>query len=174
MYFNEDTRKFQRDPPEDFEDPVRTFVAFILEPMYKLIGHTLGEEREELAKVLEEVGVNLPRGDYNLTTRNMLKSVGRHFFQGSYAFVDAVVEHVNNPSENAAEKTRRIYTGRRRGRGGSRTCVIDQFRIVHQTGSMWSSYLFRRNSTIVCHEQFFVDFTSSSTINPLPFKWKGF
>ena len=111
VYFNEDTRKFQRDPPPEFEDPVRTFVAFILEPIYKLIGHTVGEEKEELMNVLAEVGVNLPRGDFNLCTKDLLKSVGRHFFQGSYAFVDAIVEHVRDPMSAAEDKTKRIYTG---------------------------------------------------------------
>ena len=84
---NDETRRFSRTPPEDFEDPQRTFVQFILEPLYKLIGHTLGEEKDSLKKLLEQVDVRLPGRDFDLCTRDLLKKVGRAFFQGSFALV---------------------------------------------------------------------------------------
>ncbi|CAD7965521.1 unnamed protein product [Amoebophrya sp. A25] len=115
IYFNEVTRKFAREPPEDVEDPPRTFVAFILDPLYKMIGHTLGMETEDLVQVLAQLGVYLPKKDYKLSTKDLLKSVGRHFFQGNSALVDAVVKHVRDPKVAAADKVRRTYTGEQMG-----------------------------------------------------------
>jgi len=105
-----------RTPPEqdgeDEEDgPPRSFVQFVLEPLYKLIGHSLGEEKESLMKILADVGVILPRRDYDLSTKNLLKQVGRAFFQGCHAFVDCVVEHIRNPKEMAPVKIAKTYSG---------------------------------------------------------------
>jgi U5 small nuclear ribonucleoprotein component len=44
-YFNRETKKFQRTPPEVRK---RTFVEFILEPIYKIFAHTVGKDRDDL------------------------------------------------------------------------------------------------------------------------------
>jgi U5 small nuclear ribonucleoprotein component len=46
VYFNKTTRKFQKTPPDD-ETP-RTFVQFILEPLYKLYSQIVGEDPDVL------------------------------------------------------------------------------------------------------------------------------
>ncbi|CAD7925866.1 unnamed protein product [Amoebophrya sp. A120] len=125
IYFNEETRKFAREPPEDFEDPVRTFVAFILEPLYKLIGHTLGEEKETLIPIYESVGIYMPKRDFKMSTKNMLKSVGKHFFQGNSALVDAVVKHIRNPRTMAELKVHRTYTGDQTGKVATDMLALD-------------------------------------------------
>ena len=45
-YFNKETRKFQRKPTEG--ERKRTFVEFVLEPIYKIFAHTVGKDRPDL------------------------------------------------------------------------------------------------------------------------------
>jgi U5 small nuclear ribonucleoprotein component len=105
VYFNEATRGFQRTPPEA-EQP-RTFVHFILEPLYKLFAHSVGEEKDDLAATLAEVGIYLHKRDYELDPKGLLKRVMNEFFGGPAAFVDMVVQHIPNPKESAPIKCQR-------------------------------------------------------------------
>merc|ERR1719507_2798514 len=43
LYFNQETGRFQKNAPA--EDQPRSFVQFILEPVYKVFAHCLGEEK---------------------------------------------------------------------------------------------------------------------------------
>ncbi len=46
-YFNAQTRKFMTMPTKEFND--RTFVHFILEPIYKIFSHTVSKEYDKLS-----------------------------------------------------------------------------------------------------------------------------
>jgi U5 small nuclear ribonucleoprotein component len=113
VYFNEATRGFQRTPPEA-EQP-RTFVHFILEPLYKLFAHSVGEEKDDLAATLAEVGIYLHKRDFELDPKGLLKRVMNEFFGGPAAFVDMVVGHIPNPKEAAPIKISKIYSGDQTG-----------------------------------------------------------
>lgn len=45
IYFHESERKFLKKPNENSK---RSFVQFILEPLYKIYSQVIGEEREQL------------------------------------------------------------------------------------------------------------------------------
>ena len=45
-YYNSETRKFITKPSKEYTK--RTFVEFILEPLYKLLSRSLSHEKEEL------------------------------------------------------------------------------------------------------------------------------
>lgn len=112
-YFNEETRQFQK-TPSDADQP-RSFVQFVLEPLYKLFAHALGEEKDDLCATLAEVGIYLHKRDLELDARSVLKKVFAQFFGGISAFVDMCVEHCPNPKENAQAKTERLYSGDQTG-----------------------------------------------------------
>ncbi|CAE7221295.1 EFTUD2 [Symbiodinium sp. CCMP2592] len=100
MYYNADERKFQKTPP-DAEQP-RSFVQFVLEPIYKIFAHCLGEEKEDLAQTLAEVGIYLHKRDYELDARALIRKVFQQYFGsggGLPSFVDMVVRHIPNPKE---------------------------------------------------------------------------
>ena len=61
VYFNKETRKFSRKPSE--QAPNRSFVDFVLEPMYKLIGYTISEEKDFLAPLLSKLNIQLKLSD---------------------------------------------------------------------------------------------------------------
>lgn len=46
FYYNPQNRKFSRKPPTPLSK--RTFVEFILEPIYKIFAHTVGKDRDRL------------------------------------------------------------------------------------------------------------------------------
>ena len=53
-YFNRETRKFQRKPQPPPQDRKRTFVEFVLDPIYKIFAHTVGKDRPHLEKFLAQ------------------------------------------------------------------------------------------------------------------------
>jgi U5 small nuclear ribonucleoprotein component len=109
VFFNEETRKFSKTAPD--ADAPRTFVAFILEPMYKLFAHALGEEKDDLTSTLAEVGIYLHKKDYDLDARSLLKRIFTVFFGGVSAFVDMCVTHIPDPKQNAPGKVEKLYSG---------------------------------------------------------------
>ena len=45
-YYNTEDRKFLNKPTKEFDK--RTFVQFILEPLYKIMGYTISYEKKDL------------------------------------------------------------------------------------------------------------------------------
>ncbi|KAK9371019.1 P-loop containing nucleoside triphosphate hydrolase protein [Lipomyces kononenkoae] len=109
IYFNSSTRKFTRRGLEAHNK--RTFIYFILEPLYKLIGHTLGESRDSLKKTLGRFGIYLTPLQYKLDPNPLLKLVCQKFFGLSTGFVDMVLDHIQSPVDNASTKIEATYTG---------------------------------------------------------------
>lgn len=72
----------------------RTFVAFILEPLYKMYTACLGEEEGDAEKTLRSVGVLLSRDQLRSSARPLLRAAFRRFFGPSTGFVDMVVRHM--------------------------------------------------------------------------------
>lgn len=102
--------KFLRKVPADLEVD-RTFVSFILEPIYKIYSHVLAEEPSELKRFLDQLGIQLTREQYKLDTFPLLKLVLSLFFGRASAFVDMLVEHVPSPVQASKSKIPHIYTG---------------------------------------------------------------
>merc|ERR1719261_1249051 len=116
VYFNEENNKFQRTPPDP--DQPRSFVQFVLEPIYKLFAHCLGEQKEDLASTLAEVDIYPHKRDYDLDARSLLKKVFLQLFGsggGIRSFIDMVVPHIPGPKENAPAKVERAYSGDQNG-----------------------------------------------------------
>jgi len=116
LYFNPDTGKFQKTAPDG--DAPRSFVQFVLEPIYKIFAHCLGEEKEDLMSTLAEVGIYLHKRDYELDARSLCKKVFMQYFGvggGLASFIDMVIKHIPNPKESAELKVDTLYSGDREG-----------------------------------------------------------
>lgn len=124
LYFDEKTRKFDKKPPATSnynsrdDDPLtmaprRSFVFFVLEPIYKIYSHVLGEEPGDLAALLSELGVHLRADELKLDPKPLLKVVFRHFFRERTpcAFVDMVSKFVPSPKAGGGVKVRAHYSG---------------------------------------------------------------
>ena len=102
IYFNEETRKFTRKQADP--ETTRTFVQFVLDPLYKIYSHVLSEETEDLRSTLNTLGIKLKPVMYKMDVRPLLKAVLDQFFGPSTGLVDVVVEYIPSPVEGAARK----------------------------------------------------------------------
>lgn len=82
----------------------RTFVHFILEPLYKIYSAVISQNPENLKKTLNELGVYLKKSEYSLDIRPLIKLVLPLFFGNCNGWVDIVVKNI--PSPAAAAKTK--------------------------------------------------------------------
>lgn len=109
IFYNPVRRSFTRKGVE--ERSKRTFVNFVLEPIYKLYSHTISEAPEDLKDTLATLGIVLKPSQYKTDAKQLLQVVCEQFFGGAEGLVDMVVEHIPSPSEGAQKKLDRYYTG---------------------------------------------------------------
>ncbi|AFZ81019.1 U5 small nuclear ribonucleoprotein, putative [Theileria equi strain WA] len=115
MFYNPFNRKFvKHEVVESGEEEVtlkRSFVAFILEPIYKLISHVASDERSELQDVLSEFGISLKADDYKMSTKRILRKVCAALFSDASAFVEIIVSNIPSPLKFAHARVSTLYTG---------------------------------------------------------------
>merc|ERR1719191_1403789 len=188
LYFNQDTGGFQKTPPD--ADQPRSFVQFVLEPIYKVFAHCLGEEKDDLASTLAEVGIYMHKRDYDLDARSLLKKVFTQFFGsggGMSAFVDMVVQHVPNPKENAENKTNCLYSGDQDGAVAADMKALDHtgYLMVHTVksihrpdcnafdvfGRVMSGTLFRGDRVKILGENYALDDDEDMAIREIQNLW---
>lgn len=109
MYFDSAQRSFRPKPASSKDQ--RTFVKFILEPLYKLFGQILTEDPRSLAEVLSELGIRLHAADYQLDVKPLLRLILSRFFVDCSPFVDCCVKMLPTPMEGAHRKVSMNYTG---------------------------------------------------------------
>ena len=109
VFYNPRKRNFTRKPVE--EGAKRSFVNFVLEPIYKLFSLTISESPEDLKDTLGDLGITLKPSQYKTDAGVFLKLVCEKFFGSSGGFVDMVIDHIPSPVEGAKAKLQRYYTG---------------------------------------------------------------
>lgn len=109
IYFNSKTRKFTKKPPSSSSQ--RSFVEFVLEPMYKIFAQVVGDVDECLPRLCDELGISLTKEERKLNIRPLLRLVCNRFFGDFTGFVDMCVNFIKSPVENAQTKIEHIYTG---------------------------------------------------------------
>ncbi|KAJ7658408.1 Calreticulin family-domain-containing protein [Mycena rosella] len=108
IYFNSD-RKFTRKPADPESN--RTFVHFILEPLYKLYSNVLSEDTDTLKDTLRGLGIHLKPVMFKMDVRPLLKAVLAQFFGPATGLVDVIVEHIPSPIDGAENKIEGTYSG---------------------------------------------------------------
>ncbi|KAJ3132209.1 hypothetical protein HK100_005574 [Physocladia obscura] len=110
IYFDGAKRTFLRKPIS--ASSKRTFVHFILEPLYKLCVQVLGEDAKALNTTLSALGIHIRPSMLSLDVRPLLTLVCQEFFgDASAGLVEMVVKHIPSPIENAVNKVKHIWTG---------------------------------------------------------------
>ncbi|KKA26197.1 hypothetical protein TD95_000059 [Thielaviopsis punctulata] len=109
VYFNPKKRNFTRKPVE--EGATRSFLKFVLDPVYKLFSHTISDSPEDLKPILESLGISLKPSQYKADAKVLLKLVCEQFFGPSGGFVDMIVKHVPSPKDAAQRYLEKYYTG---------------------------------------------------------------
>ncbi|KAF2442017.1 116 kda u5 small nuclear ribonucleoprotein-like protein component [Karstenula rhodostoma CBS 690.94] len=109
IFYNPGSRKFSRKAQE--EDSKRSFVHWILEPIYKLYAHTLSESADDLKDTLDQLGIRLKPSEYKTDAKELMRLVCQQYFGPSTGFVDMITQHVPSPAEGAKRMLERHYTG---------------------------------------------------------------
>jgi len=106
-------RKFTRKAPasKSGEAVERTFVQFILEPLYKIFAAVVGDVDTQIEPLCRELGIALSQKEANLNVRRVLKIVCGRFFGPFTGFVDMLRDHVPSPEDNAERKIQHTYAG---------------------------------------------------------------
>ncbi|KAK6464000.1 ATP dependent RNA helicase and U5 mRNA splicing factor [Scheffersomyces coipomensis] len=82
---------------------IRTFVSFILEPIYKIMTYTLVSSDDKLPKLLwTNFGVTLPKDLYKKDIQILLKEVFKAIFYGNRGLTNSLVNSItyHNPSDS--------------------------------------------------------------------------
>eukprot|EP00915_Cephaloidophora_sp_WS-2016_P003448 GHVH01004618.1.p1 GENE.GHVH01004618.1~~GHVH01004618.1.p1 ORF type:complete len:1004 (+),score=166.10 GHVH01004618.1:64-3075(+) len=114
IYFNRRTNRFQKDSldSESGERLPRSFVDFVLDPIWKIFATCTGEEQPTVESVLGELDIKLPKETYRMNTRDLLHEACKAFFHDSVeSFVEAVVGCGSSPLSLSATKIRTQYSG---------------------------------------------------------------
>ena len=128
IYYNPESRKFSRKGME--EGSKRSFVNFVLDPIYKLYSHTISESPQELDETLQGLGIKLKPSELRSDARVLLKKVCERFFGPALGFVDMVAEHIPSPEEGAKRFLDKYYTG------PTDTKTAESIQSCHQDGPM--------------------------------------
>lgn len=109
IYFNSKTRRFTKKSPHGSAQ--RSFVEFILEPLYKIFAQVVGDVDTTLPAVLDELGIKLTKEEMKINIRPLLRLICNKFLGDFSGFVDMCVQHIPSPVDNAKLKVQHIYTG---------------------------------------------------------------
>eukprot|EP01028_Stygiella_incarcerata_P013160 TRINITY_DN81575_c0_g1_i1.p1 TRINITY_DN81575_c0_g1~~TRINITY_DN81575_c0_g1_i1.p1 ORF type:complete len:994 (+),score=294.35 TRINITY_DN81575_c0_g1_i1:258-3239(+) len=109
VYFDEDTRRFVTEPPSMSSE--RTFVKFVLEPLYKLFSRVIGEEGRVLVESLASIGIDVSKKETEMDTKELLSLVCQRFFQTSAGFVDMVRSFIPSPVDGNRTFMQNHWTG---------------------------------------------------------------
>ncbi|KAJ3471673.1 hypothetical protein MRS44_001772 [Fusarium solani] len=133
VYYNPKKRTFSRKPID--ERSARSFVHFVLEPIYKLFTHSISDSPEQLRPVLASLGIELKPSQYKADAKVLLKLVCEQFFGPSTGFVDMITQHIPSPIETAERLLERYYTGPTDTKvaASMKTCDQDGPLVVHVT-----------------------------------------
>jgi 116 kDa U5 small nuclear ribonucleoprotein component len=112
-YLDPETRTFHPSPRDCTTPNVeRTFVAYVLGPLYKIYAACLGEREVDVNKLLRSVGVLLNKEQLRASAEPLLRAALSQFLQtASSGWVDMIVRHIPHPAAAAKGKIARCYTG---------------------------------------------------------------
>ena len=109
MYFNSKTRKFTKKSPHGSAQ--RSFIEFILEPVYKIFAQVVGDVDLSLPMLCDELGIRLTKEESKMNVRPLLRLVFQRFLGDFSGFTDMVANHIASPLDNAKTKVQHIYSG---------------------------------------------------------------
>ena len=109
IYWNPVSRKFSRKPLEDKAE--RSFVKWILTPIYKLYSHGLSDTPAQLKQFLAQQNIELKPSQLKADARVLLKLICSEFFGPATGFVDMVVQHIPSAKEGAKRIVDGYYMG---------------------------------------------------------------
>lgn len=94
-----------------FSSASRTFVQYVLEPVYKIYSQAIGETPEDLLYTLKSLGIQMKGREINLDPKPLLKLALSRFFGYPRGFVEMIVKTIPSPIDGTSNKVSQYYTG---------------------------------------------------------------
>ncbi|KAK6050506.1 GTP-binding domain protein [Cooperia oncophora] len=94
IYLDKSTRKFSRKPPTPVAQ--RTFVEFILEPLYKIFSQVVGDVDTCLPHMMSELNIRLTKEEQKMNVRPLIALICKRFFGDFRGFVDWLLKILLN------------------------------------------------------------------------------
>ncbi|CEH15588.1 p-loop containing nucleoside triphosphate hydrolase protein [Ceraceosorus bombacis] len=125
IYYSSESRNFSRRAADP--ESKRSFVHFILEPIYKMYTQVLSCDSDDLKRTLAGLGIFFKPAVYKMDVRPLLRLVLNTFFGNATGLTDIIVDNVPSPLDAAKSKIDRIWVGPREGPlyEGMTTCNAD-------------------------------------------------
>lgn len=108
IFYDAKTRTFARKAPH--ADAPRSFVHFVLAPLYKLYTQVLSADTDTLRKTLHGLHIHLRPRAFEMDVRPLLRAVLAQFFGPPTGLVDMLAEHLPSAAAATADKVTRTST----------------------------------------------------------------
>lgn len=110
-FLNPQTNALTKNKNNTGGNSTRTFIQFILEPLYKIYSHTLAESKEELFVIFKQLNIKLKTSEFSLDPKPLLNLSLQRFFGLPKGFISMIISFIPSPVENAKRKLETLYTG---------------------------------------------------------------
>ncbi|KAI3390002.1 hypothetical protein SNEBB_007591 [Seison nebaliae] len=107
IYFQKKTRKFTK---KNGEKSPRSFVQFILHPIYKIFAHIAGDADTNLPQIVESLGIKLNRDELKMNVRPLIKRIFALFFGEWSGVTGMMVRNIPSPEECGKRHALQQYT----------------------------------------------------------------
>jgi U5 small nuclear ribonucleoprotein component len=110
-FFNSTTNALTKTKNNSSGNITRTFIQFIMEPLYKIYSHILSESKNELFLIFKQLNIKLKTSEFSLDPKPLLNLSLQKFFGLPKGFISMIVGFIPSPIENARNKMESIYSG---------------------------------------------------------------
>jgi len=107
-FFNAKTKKWSKTKDAD---NVRSFNMYILDPIYKMFDAIMNFKKEETAKLLEKLEINLKHDDAQLEGKPLMKVVMRTWLPAGEAMFMMICIHLPSPVTAQKYRAEQLYEG---------------------------------------------------------------
>lgn len=107
-FFNPKTKKWAKVKDDDNK---RSFVMYVLDPIYKVFDAIMGYKADEIPKLLEKLKVVLKHEDKDKDGKNLLKVVMRTWLPAGEALLQMIAIHLPSPVVAQKYRMEMLYEG---------------------------------------------------------------
>jgi len=89
----------------------RAFCSFILKPISMLFDAIMNDKKEMYTKILQKIGVTIPKDAVDLTNKPLLKRVMQTWLPAAETLLQMIVNYLPSPREAQAYRAENLYSG---------------------------------------------------------------
>jgi U5 small nuclear ribonucleoprotein component len=105
-FFNAETGKIS----SDSKSGGRTYVEFILKPIYKIFSHCLGQDPDDFSLFAKAIDLKLSKSEIHTNPDELLRITLSRFFVNSGGLVNAIVRTIPDSQQSANRRLQYLYT----------------------------------------------------------------